>query len=414
MRTIYQWLAVAAVVAWCGGARATEAPQHYYDTLSGYTVTTDELKMERGTAKTLNLYLKMEADIEQAFQVDVHLPAGLTPMSKGDTVQCFTATQAELGCRYFADDNSLRLLVVNNGPIKKNAKLSFATLQVWADSTFEQVGELRFDNLVFTRDSDGKGYYGKPTASKAIPQIAAESIMLSEHELTLEVGKDYNTLKATVLPEIATDRAVTWKSVETWISDVLPGEKDKTVGRLRPHSLGTTKVIATTHDGTQLSDTLILHVVPWTKSLRFRSASKALTLNVGDEANLQWKIETLATYKDYVLLTSSAPAVATVDQKGKVRAVAPGQAVIAIQSTDGSNLIDMSTITVKGDDPLIGDVNADGVVDIDDVNIVINVIVKKYKPEELQEYPDEDSDTEAEAAEAAQAPEASRTAHETE
>ena len=78
-----------------------------------------------------------------------------------------------------------------------------------------------------------------------------------------------------------------------------------------------------------------------------------------------------ATAVQKVAWSSSNKAVATVDAKGRITAVAPGAATITATTTDGSNLSATSTVKVYRN----GDLNYDYKIDVADLNANINIIL---------------------------------------
>lgn len=73
--------------------------------------------------------------------------------------------------------------------------------------------------------------------------------------------------------------------------------------------------------------------------------------------------------------TSSDEGIATVDATGKVTGVSKGVAVITATTTDGSNLKAQAVAIVEKLQTK-GDVNMDGIVDINDISDIINIILK--------------------------------------
>lgn len=73
--------------------------------------------------------------------------------------------------------------------------------------------------------------------------------------------------------------------------------------------------------------------------------------------------------------TSSDEGIATVDATGKVTGVSKGVAVITATTTDGSNLKAQAVAIVEKTQTK-GDVNMDGIVDINDISEIINIILK--------------------------------------
>lgn len=77
-----------------------------------------------------------------------------------------------------------------------------------------------------------------------------------------------------------------------------------------------------------------------------------------------------ASFKD-IEWSSSDYEVSTVSQDGVVTALKAGKATITASTTDGSGLSASCEVTVY----LRGDVNLDGIVDIDDINCIIDIIM---------------------------------------
>lgn len=99
--------------------------------------------------------------------------------------------------------------------------------------------------------SSQKGGWAKctVTVTDETEQVAATSIALSHHQLGLTVGQEFQ-LSATVLPESATDKAVTWTSTNSSIVTV-----DET-GKIKAVKDGAVTIIVSTSNG--LSDTCLV------------------------------------------------------------------------------------------------------------------------------------------------------------
>lgn len=69
---------------------------------------------------------------------------------------------------------------------------------------------------------------------------------------------------------------------------------------------------------------------------------------------------------------SSNVEVVTVDDLGRIKAIAPGEATITATTTDGSNLSASCEVAVLEN----GDMNADRIVDVTDVTLLINKIIR--------------------------------------
>ena len=166
----------------------------------------------------------------------------------------------------------------------------------------------------------------------------AESISLNLTEASLKVDET-TTLTATVLPETATNKTVTWKSSNEAIATVDAN------GKVTAVAVGEATITATTTDGSNLSATCKVTVVA--------TLAESITLNV-TEASL--KVDETTTLTATVLpetaanksvtWTSSNEAVATVDTNGLVTAIALGEAIITATTTDGTNLSASCKVTV--------------------------------------------------------------------
>ena len=166
--------------------------------------------------------------------------------------------------------------------------------------------------------------------------IAVSSISLKQETATLTVGGKL-TLEATVLPENATNKKVTWKSGDETVATV----KDGVVTAV---TAGEATITVTTEDGNftaaceiSVNNAIVsvtgVTVTPTEKELLIRETVQlTATVEPGDADNkaVSW--------------TSSNEAVATVED-GLVTSVAAGEAIITVTTEDG-NLTASCNITV--------------------------------------------------------------------
>ena len=158
-----------------------------------------------------------------------------------------------------------------------------------------------------------------------VPVTQAESVTLSETTKELHINDTFN-LTATVLPAHAVNKAVTWTSSDTAVATVSNN------GVVTAVSNGTATITASTANGK--SATCIVTVSTPIVSV---SLNKTV-LELMPEASEQLIATILPenTSLDITLTwTSSDEAVATVDQEGNVLAIACGEAVITVATTDG-------------------------------------------------------------------------------
>lgn len=164
-----------------------------------------------------------------------------------------------------------------------------------------------------------------------------ESITLSK--TTARVGRGSTIrLRATVLPETATNKKVTWSSSDNTIATV---NQDGEVTGLK---IGDPVIItATTVSGNKMATCKVTVTEPVT-GLIISPTSK--TLKKGQYFTIKATVyPTDRVTNDTVLWASSNPKVAKVDSKGKVTAVAGGKATIQAKTED-QGFLGFCTVTV--------------------------------------------------------------------
>ena len=175
--------------------------------------------------------------------------------------------------------------------------------------------------------------------------ILVNKITLNQTSATLTLGSN-NTLQlsATVLPNNATDKSVSWKSDKTNVATV------SNTGKVMAVAAGTATITCTANDGSGVKATCSVTVNPAptpipVKEIRLNQTSASLT----EGGSLQLTAAVLpdnATDKS-VSWKSDKTNVATVSNSGKVTAVAAGTATITCTAKDGSGVNATCTVTVK-------------------------------------------------------------------
>lgn len=184
--------------------------------------------------------------------------------------------------------------------------------------------------------NDGSGV--SATCVVTVTPKLAESISLNETELTLERTATAQ-LTATVLPETADDRSVTWSSGNTAVAKV------DEYGMVTAVGLGETVITAITDDGTDQTATCFVKVTP--KLVKSLSLSETeLSIENGSSAQLTAVISPQDADDGSVAWTSNNTMAATVDATGRITATGVGTAVITVSTNDGSNLSATCTVTV--------------------------------------------------------------------
>ena len=203
----------------------------------------------------------------------------------------------------------------------------------------EATGEKVLETLVdMTPNSDD----GVPTSWTAA--IVVTSVTLDKTELALTVGDAAVQLKATVAPDNATDKTVTWTSDKPAVATV-----DAT-GKVTAVAEGTATITAKAGDKTATCKVTVKAAVVAVTSVKLDKTELALT--VGDAA-VQLTATVVpenATDAD-VDWSSSDLSVATVDGSGLVTAVAEGTATITAKAGDKTATC---KVTVKAAAPAPG------------------------------------------------------------
>lgn len=179
--------------------------------------------------------------------------------------------------------------------------------------------------------------------------------MIVEVETTAGFGTGSTQLTATLSPETAINKAVTWTSDNDKIKVDENGVVSYNVIPLIQTLPASATITATSVDNPAVSDSI---TVTFTKAtvhvtgVTLDRASVSMAEGATDKltANIQ---PSDATVKD-VTWSSSAPEVVTVDAAGNLTAVAPGDSVITVTTADGG-FIAQCTVSVRADKTALND-----------------------------------------------------------
>ena len=203
--------------------------------------------------------------------------------------------------------------------------------------------------------------YSKTTAGEEL----ATSISLDKTEVSLEVAET-TMLTATVLPETATNKSVTWTSSNEAVATVDAN------GVVTAIALGEAVIAATTTDGSDLSASCQVTVIP-TLAVSIEVTPNSVEAEENSEVQLSVNIlPENATYKS-VEWSSSNDAIASVNANGLVKIRKEGNVVITATTTDGTNLSATCSINVYSG---IDGVNGNDVIV---ATIGDNIVVKNAK-----------------------------------
>lgn len=182
--------------------------------------------------------------------------------------------------------------------------------------------------------------YGSASATLTIASapVAVSSITLNENTLALTVGRS-ETLTATVLPDNATNKNVTWESSDSRVATV-----DEN-GKVTAVKQGTATITATTEDG-KYTATCTVKVSPAPVAANDVTLTPdKTTLNVGEKQTLTATVLPADATNKNVTWVSSDTSVATVEN-GVVTAIGKGTATITVTTADGNHTATCE-VTVK-------------------------------------------------------------------
>ena len=162
--------------------------------------------------------------------------------------------------------------------------------------------------------------------------MAAASVKLDKKSVTLGL-KERVTLKASVSPENAQDKKVTFKSSNSKVVKVSPA------GKLTAKKAGSAKITVTTANGKTAYCKVKVRKAP--KFIKLNAKKK--TLRAGKTFSLRVKRSAGSAGK--VTFTSSNKKVASVSSTGKIRGLRKGRATITAKTYNGKKAT--IKITVK-------------------------------------------------------------------
>ena len=175
------------------------------------------------------------------------------------------------------------------------------------------------------------------TCTVEVKPIEAESVSLSQTIASIKIGESV-TLTATVAPDNATDKAVTWSSSAPTIASV------DASGKVMALAVGTATITVSTTNGK--TATCAVEVKPIEAESVSLSQTTA-TLTVGDNLTLTATVAPGTTTNKAVTWSSSAPTVASVDASGKVTALAVGTTTITATTTNGKTATCAVTVRAR-------------------------------------------------------------------
>ncbi len=196
---------------------------------------------------------------------------------------------------------------------------------------------LRPGTATVTATAEGKS--GTCAVTVKAKAVSVTEVTLDKTELTLTEGET-ETLTATVRPDNADNRKVTWSSDKTDVATV-GGD-----GRVTAVKAGEATVTVTTEDG---GKTATCKVTVKAKAVNVTDVTldkTELTLTEGETETLMATVKPDNADNRKVTWSSDKTDVATVDGSGKVTAVKAGEVVVTVTTEDGGKTATCK-VTVK-------------------------------------------------------------------
>ena len=179
--------------------------------------------------------------------------------------------------------------------------------------------------ILIVSSNDG-GKYKKCVINVTDGSVPIQSISLNESTINMEIGES-ETLEATVLPENATDKSVTWTSEDPTIATVEDGV-------VTAVAEGHTTIIATGSDGITWAgcSVYVTDPNPSVKSVSLNEST--LEIDLGENSTLTATVMPYNAVDKSVTWESSDTDVATV-ANGVITAVGVGETTIKVTTVDG-------------------------------------------------------------------------------
>lgn len=168
-----------------------------------------------------------------------------------------------------------------------------------------------------------------------VKEIVAERILINEPPTQMFIG-DNTTLVCSIAPENVDNPTINWASSDPNVAEV------SSSGKLLAKNAGTVRITATASNGIAASFDLVVEE----KSVESVSLDvDELSLFLGDTYQLRAEVAPADATNQELTWTSSEPSIVTVDESGKLSAVACGTATVTTTANNGVS--DTVEITVE-------------------------------------------------------------------
>ena len=192
-------------------------------------------------------------------------------------------------------------------------------------------------------DCDGNGNntdwsYSSFFTTPEIAAVPVESITVNPNEIEMNVGATYSIV-FTVLPEDATNTAVTFTSADATVATV-----DEN-GVVTGVAAGTTTITIAATDGSGVTGTLTVTVTNIDVE-EINVVADDITIITGETATIEYTVLPATATDQSVTFTSADETIATVDADGVVTGVSVGETTITIASVQNPEVTAEITVTV--------------------------------------------------------------------
>ena len=183
--------------------------------------------------------------------------------------------------------------------------------------------------------------------------IPVEGIALNLQNVTLEIGET-TTLEATITPDNATNKNVTWSSENSDIATVNNG----IVTAIAP---GETTITVTTQDGEKTAECTITVTEPEPEEIHVENVElnlQDISLEIGETATLVAVITPNDATNKNVTWTSEDENIASVNN-GIVTAIGPGETTITVTTEDGEKTATCKITVTEEEEELVSTISYD-------------------------------------------------------
>ena len=183
---------------------------------------------------------------------------------------------------------------------------------------------------------------------RRVDNVNVTDIVLSG-ETELIVGNS-TVINASIVPEEATNKTLNWSSSNEGVAVVDPA------GNVTGVTAGEVTITASATDESGVSKTWNITIkenTPAVKNVESVKISGQNNIKPGDSLKLKVTVEPNDATDKSVTWSSNDESVATVNEKGVVKGIKPGSAVITAKANDGSEALDSVEIKVEEDKPAV-------------------------------------------------------------